>query len=371
MFATLIHSRRGELWRVDTISVKTLSPIRLGTESRSTRAIESLPRRRSFAPLRRTVIAMLSVVCVVVISSQAHAEETGDIITVYSSVNPIYRRDVQPDGSFRRETYAFGEGGYQGSPQKDFTIDGLSFMDVAHIIAQPLALQNYLPCDPKDPNHTDLLIMVYWGTTTGTDRASSSPEYQIAQGFVPPPMPPMPPPPDGTGGTAMASDPSTSGRASLFAQAAAIKAANDGAQQLSSLMTGMANRQRDRQNSENAAILGYAEEMKRVDGYVMTAFEQQRRDIVDEVEESRYYVVLLAYDFQTLLKHKERKLLWQTRYSIPERRNDFGKQLAAMIQSASRYFGQDSHGLLRKPLPATTVTLGELKTLGVESESKK
>ena len=133
----------------------------------------------------------------------------------------------------------------------------------------------------------------------------------------------------------------------------------------------MANRRRDHQDIENAGILGYAEEMSRADQYAMTGLAQRRKDIVDEVEESRYYVVLMAYDFQLLLKHKERKLLWQTRYSIPERRNDFAKELAAMTQSASRYFGQDSNGLLRKPLPATTITLGELKSLGVEPNSKK
>jgi hypothetical protein len=92
---------------------------------------------------------------------------------------------------------------------------------------------------------------------------------------------------------------------------------------------------------------------------------------VDEVEESRYYVVLIAYDFQLLQKHKQRKMLWQTRYSIPERRHDFSKELAAMTQSASRFFGQDSGGLVRKPLPATNVTLGELKTIRVEPDSKK
>lgn len=103
----------------------------------------------------------------------------------------------------------------------------------------------------------------------------------------------------------------------------------------------------------------------------MTALGQRRQDVVDEVEESRYYVVLLAYDFQSLLERKERKLLWETRFSIPERRNEFDKQLAAMAQSASRYFGQDSQGLLRKPLPATNVTFGELKVIGVEPEAKK
>jgi hypothetical protein len=103
----------------------------------------------------------------------------------------------------------------------------------------------------------------------------------------------------------------------------------------------------------------------------MTALNTRRQDVLDEVEESRYFVVLLAYDFPTLLKKKERKLLWETRFSIPARRADFTHELPLMAQSASRYFGKDSHGLNRKELPTTNVSLGDLKSLGVESEPEK
>jgi len=321
---------------------------------------------------RRSIVArVLMIGCVFVLSSSVNGEETGDIIAVFSSVSPDYVRPVLADGSFKPESYAFGEGGNLGGPQRDFTIDGLRFIDIVRAIAPSLASQSYLPRRPNDENTPDLLIMVYWGTTTGTDRTSSSSQYQLAQSFIPPPAQPTSPPPDGTGGTAMTADPSTSGRASLAEQAVALKAADDSAQQLSLSMTTMANRQRDRQNLDNAAILGYLNELRRVDGYEMTALGQRRRDVVDEVEESRYYVVLLAYDFELLQKQKQRKLLWQTRYSIPERRNDFRKQLAAMTQTASRYFGRNSDGLQRKPLPATRVDLGELKTIGVEPEPAK
>lgn len=162
----------------------------------------------------------------------------------------------------------------------------------------------------------------------------------------------------------MVSDPTTSGAASRVQQIEAEKAGADAAAQQIVSMTAMANRMRDRQNLENAATLGYLDELKRVQDYRMTAFNQRRQDIVDEVEESRYYVVLLAYDFQLLRKHKQRKLLWQTRFSIRERRNDFAKQLSAMTQSASRFFGQDSGGLVRKPLLNGHVDLGETKSLG-------
>jgi hypothetical protein len=291
------------------------------------------------------------------------------VVAVFSSISDGYVRTKLPDGSFKPETYAFGDGGRQTGASHDLSIDGLSFMDVARVMAPSLASQNYLPCDPKDPRKTDLLIMVYWGTTTGTDDTSSSAEYQIARALVAPPRMGLSAPPTGLGGTAMASDPTVSGRASELQQVAAVKAADDSAQEQSLAMSSLANRQRDRLNLQNAAILGYLNEMKRVQGYELTALSSRRQDIIDEVEESRYFVVLMAYDFQTLLQHKQRKLLWQTRFSIPEHRNDFSKQLAAMSQSASHYFGKNSEGLTRKALPSTNVRLGDLKTIGVEPEA--
>jgi hypothetical protein len=42
-----------------------------------------------------------------------------------------------------------------------------------------------------------------------------------------------------------------------------------------------------------------------------------------------------------------------------------------MAQYASRYFGQDSKGLIRKPLRETKVILGDTKVLGYETATKK
>jgi hypothetical protein len=81
-------------------------------------------------------------------------------------------------------------------------------------------------------------------------------------------------------------------------------------------------------------------------------------------------VVLMAYDFPLLWKEKKHKLLWETRFSIRQRHNDFTQQLAAMAQEASRYFGQDSKGLIRERLHDTQVVLGEPKVLGYDPEKK-
>lgn len=296
--------------------------------------------------------------------SIATAAEADDVVAVYASISPDYTRTRMASGGFKPETFAFGEGGKIDGVKNDFTIDKLGFMDIARAIAPALAAQAYLPCDPKKPDETNLLIMIYWGTTIGTDNASGSSEYQIARNLQPPPRAMPQPPPDGRPGTAMVSDPSTSGMTQQAQEAAIINGAADAALQQSLTMTGLANRQRDQQEYENAMILGFLPELKRVEAYKMTALGQRRQDVVDEVAESRYYVVLLAYDFQLLRKTKQRKLMWETRFSIRERHNEFGKQLAGMALSASKYFGQESAGIQRKPLLNGRVDLGETKTLG-------
>src|SRR6478609_2545859 len=258
------------------------------------------------------------------------AGEADEVVAVFSSASPGYTRALLPDGKPQPEAYAFGEGGDLGGAMSDASIDRLRFTDIAQIIAPALAKGAYVPT--REPGKTKLLIMVYWGTTIGTDGTSSSPQYQIAQALMPPTRAPMSPPPTG-GNAAMASDPMVAGRGAEGQVNIALKNADDSAQQQSLMLMTQANHQRDKQDQANASVLGFHEELGRVAHYDSPAFARKRQDVIDQVEESRHYVVLLAFDFQLLAQHKEKKLLWETRFSIPQRRNDFGKQLAAMAES--------------------------------------
>jgi hypothetical protein len=291
--------------------------------------------------------------------------DDSDIVAIYSAVSPAYARVRLPGGSFKAETYAFGEGGARAGATNDSTIDTLRFIDVARLVAPALAKKNFLPA--KDPHQTDLLIMVYWGATVGTNQTSNSPMYQIAQGMIPTALPPPPPPSTGPSSPATAN-----ANAGTPGARNAAEDANSSMLTQMLMLTHLANRQRDLQDTENAKVLGYLPEITRLNEYKGTYFDAfLRQDTINDVEESRYYVVLLAYDFQTLWKTKQRKLLWETRFSIREQRNDFSKALAAMAENASRYFGQDSHGLIRQDLPATRITFGDAKVLEYEPEKSK
>jgi hypothetical protein len=89
-----------------------------------------------------------------------------------------------------------------------------------------------------------------------------------------------------------------------------------------------------------------------------TALSNIRDDLISEIEFNRYFVVLMAYDFQMTWKQKKHKLLWTTRFSIPQHNNEFSGQLKGMADYASQYFGQNVPGLVRTVLPEGNVEVG-------------
>jgi hypothetical protein len=242
------------------------------------------------------------------------------IVAVDSDVSSDYVRPRLPDGSLQPETYAFGNGGYIPWIMLDDTIDKLDFTSVAHAIAGTLAERKYLPA--RDPAQTRLLIMVYWGTTAGSF------DLGLTRGYM---------------------------------------------EDVRSIYL-LQDRERDLVDYHNAGILGYdADGLIGTDeGYWMQtqpgAFGHRVTDEVNDVEHSRYFVVLMAYDFQIMWRRKSPKLLWVTRLSIDQRRNDFARELPAMLRVASGYFGRNSKGLIRDTVPEGQIEVGEVKSLGVVPE---
>ena len=90
-----------------------------------------------------------------------------------------------------------------------------------------------------------------------------------------------------------------------------------------------------------------------------------------EIEQNRYFVVLMAYDFQLLWKQKKHRLLWEARFSVNEQHNQFDKALPAMAQYAARYFGQPTNGLIRQRLLNDRVDIGEPTLIQYLSGPKK
>jgi hypothetical protein len=293
----------------------------------------------------------------------AHALDFGganDITAVSGRTSKDYVRTKLANGSFAPESFAFGKGGNWSGEKVDGSIDNMSFLDVAHTIAAPLASQNYLPA--KEPSTAKLLIMVYWGTTHAPEHASESGAYGNLQAAE-----------QAWGQARMIYTNQAAGMA-IKRSGGSIMNTPDSNPQMASLdearTTAMAavaaeNRMRERDDILNVKMLGYDSWWVSTSGDRRgTAVGTQRDDLITEIEEDRYFVVLMAYDFQLVWKQKKHKLLWETRFSIRQRHHDFDKDLPAMAQYASQYFGQDSGGLVHREIPLGHVDIGAMKSLG-------
>lgn len=306
--------------------------------------------------LRHSMNFMRRLLCsgaLLVLLPSGRAAEDTVVAAIASKVSDDYVRTKFGDGTFQPETYAFGPGGNWGGNMRDKTIDGSKFTDVAKVIAGPLARQSYLPT--KDAKTTKLLIMVYWGTSNPPEPAQDSIVFQNAAAAM----------------AALQAAKLTNRTVNSIQRARGTfqgPADEENAASAAIAALQAENALRRRLDVQNASMLGYDSWWSATAKFEGTPLATWRNDMIDELEEERYFVVLMAYDFQLLRKEKKHKLLWETRFSIRERGHEFDKELPAMANFASRYFGQDSHGLLRQPLPEGHVNLGELKVIGVVPE---
>lgn len=271
------------------------------------------------------------------------AVKGAQVTAVYSRASKDYIRAQNPDGSFQPETYEFKDGGNFGGPRYDVTMDRLSFEDVSRVITGPLASQDYVASN--DHATTSLLIVVYWGTTIVPD------DYNPRQSRE---------------SVRLREQAGASGDAQNESKGAAAAAAF---QVQSTFMQqaqafSVAEAEQDSQtDAKTANILGYTDEILRT-----SPRDPHLSTLRDEIEHDRYYVVLLAYDYRAARRLGQHKLLWETRFSIPETGNDFEKSFPLMASIAAKYFGQDSHGLVHHNLGEGHVEVGEPKSLGAVPE---
>ncbi|HEY1794308.1 MAG TPA: hypothetical protein VGG34_15445 [Opitutaceae bacterium] len=261
---------------------------------------------------------------------------------VYAATNSDYTRERLPDGTLKPETYALESGGCIESAVRDPTLDGIGVRDIARSLVGPMRRHGYVPA--REPMEAKLVVVVYWGVTSGA-----------VPGNMDVSMPPFSP----------------------FDAPAQNAPASSGPVWHDTGFTGTASSSwiayprlsDDEAERHNAALLGYALDLSETasSGLIHNI---RRDDLLADIRESRYFVILLAYDLQLLSRQKVRKMLWEARYSLRERGNDFSAMLPRMTAYASQYFGQNTRGLIRNVLPEGHVEIGEAKVVA-DASSKE
>lgn len=278
-------------------------------------------------------------------------------VAIYSRVAPNYERQLQQDGSPTREYYAIGYGGRIDGTLWDQTQQKEDFPEIAGIIAEELAKQNYH--FSPDTETADLLVVLHWGRTNPYGAVTYSDGVNIAgdafQALE-------------TAVSGAAASQSGGGLSLVSEQALAVQQANAELDGALALMQ-MENRQRERQDEDTARIIGYTDELKRNNDIARYAGSDRFDLLLNEVQDPRYYVVVTAYDFKQVTENeRSQKPLprWVTRFSIRTRGNNFMDKIDQMALKAGSYFGRDSGRLIRDY--RGDVEIGEMQVVGTTEE---
>jgi len=298
-------------------------------------------------------------ILIIAVLGAAQASDAAETVAtaVKSRIGNGYQRTRLKDGSFMPEFYALSNGGRLAGTTSDATVDRVTYPEVAAIAMKLLAQQNYNYAWSRE--EAKLLLVLQWGNTIAFDRTT----YDITLGAAAAALKDFAPEMrNGFGSTRGGGD---------IAPPAGGGSAADAKDRLDSalIQLGGLNMMRDQKNLRNARVLGYLDDINDVDDIRRYAGGGDRyTDLITDVEEARYYIVISAYDFREVTERNKKKLLWQTRVSVRSPGNRFDDSFVAMLKSASKYFGQDSGPLIRGEESKGTVELDELKFLGEEKK---
>lgn len=310
---------------------------------------------------RSALITLLAGLFAAAVPLAAEVDEASVLTAVFAKTDKNYKRQKGPDGKWVREYYALTNGGPVEGTIRDNAQSRVPFVAIATVLAQHLARQGYYPA--TDPEHVDLLLVVNWGRTNpfsdptyrdGLDNVMASMNTNALQSQA------------AQRARANASNTQQVGNVNLTgtiedaeAEAAASYLEND------LIMQNMMNRSRNQVNARTARLLGYMDTINQADGPQRFAGGGDLYDdLVADIEEARYYIILSAYDFQKTVRQKSAKLQWVTRMSMRAPGNSFADNAASMIAYSSTRFGRNTDGLERKQYPQYKVNLEDLRFLG-------
>lgn len=257
-------------------------------------------------------------------------------VFIDSEASTTYNEVKENDGGAKYETYVFIKGNFYVGDFDDKSLITASFEEVAATLAENMKQRNFYPS--SSPSEGDLLIVVHYGTTSVEPdleelfMLDSTDPY--AQGES-----------DDTGYSEVYSDD--------FVDLADLNDldANNTAQ----------HRQTMRNNS-----LGITKALNRRN---ITTTEEF--DLRVEMQDERYFIILMAYDYEKLRSENERELLWTTRFSVPSIGTNFEDAYPALARAASSYYGTslEKYAKTNTHFGTGNVEIGTLETVAVEEDA--
>lgn len=265
----------------------------------------------------------------------------GDSIAISATSAPGYIRPTDPQGQLLPETYVFAEGVRLSGGTADSSQDRLNFADLTKILAVNLAKQSYYPT--REVPAANILLRVFWGSTLTFDNPRR--EFEIEDLNA-----------------ALGSFSSTYAE-TQNADVGDLNASIDRMNTSSSSQQAMLER--------NAALLGYRRSLAKERQKARPSTQELTLSV--ELNEERYFVVLMAYDYQFMRREKKPKLLWVTRLSMRSPGNNFTEALPALAIAGAEAYGKSLDGLQRVRVNdrEVEVKMGELQVLGTVDDKAR
>ncbi len=259
-----------------------------------------------------------------------------DPVAVASTSSEEYAREKFGPAAPKPESYLFFEGKFFGGTTRDPNLEHAQFLAIAKTLGENLVRQNYFPT--KDQKKADLLIVVHWGVTTTYEDPNKQDGLDRLNGAI-------------------------------AAEQAAAPSMDHSALNSELAIADLERGTTENSIAYNSRLLGFRGEIAKVENQVsasgsgVTSEEMALRLALNE---ERYFIILMAYDYHTMKKGTKPTLLWSTRFSIRAPGNSFTQALPVMSRVAADYFGHAVDGLKIETLdaPKGKVEIGIPKVVG-------
>lgn len=269
--------------------------------------------------------------------------EAANRVALKTQASEEFIKGKAEDPTKKIQTYQFMKGNFHMGFTRDPSMKEVTFEGILYDLAMNLRKQGFYM--HRDRSEGDLLIVVHSGVT---DVEIS---YEEFMGYTSE---------EDMGLTDEILNAGAGGEAIDFATIDAMNQLNFNLR--SSGTTGSANRQ---SQAYKAQLLGLER------AYSDKISNQEAYDLRSMLDEERYFIVLMAYDYPAF-KKGEAKLMWSTRYSIRTLGQTFAEAIKDMNVVASDYFGKNLAGITQKrATDDSRVEIGEIEVLANDQDEKE
>jgi hypothetical protein len=238
--------------------------------------------------------------------------ETAKLVA-FAQTHGTYECVDDPESpKYRGGSFVIAEGQTDLGPGDPDSHDlvAVPFGDIAEVLSESLFRRAFTT--PPDPKSADLMLVVHRGRTAPEAREARGSEAMISSG----PPPPLPTGPTGAFGIG----------SSVGSRPTTVHDVTDSSAIL-----------------EAARILGFYPRYVELHQNRAGVVDQSRyRELLGELTQERYYLVIAAYDAREMRNTGRRVLLWETRLSFLAEKKSFAERYDDMITAGAPYFATNT-----------------------------